>query len=147
MSKGVNLAVIMGNLGKDVEVKYLQNGTAVSTLRVAVNGSKKDGDAWVDHTEWLDVVVFGKNAENAGQYLSKGSGVHVTGRIQTRSYKDKDDVEKFRTEIVCDNLTFVGGGKDDGARSAAPKGDNKKADGAKKPAPPADGFVDDDLPF
>jgi single-strand DNA-binding protein len=156
MASGVNRVILVGNLGKDPEVRYAQSGTAICTLRLAVTERRKDGDQWKDHTEWMDVVTFGKTAENAGQYLQKGRQVFVEGRLQTRNYKDKEGVEKWRTEVVANNVLFLGGGGEraaggaprqnaggardsGGARDAAPMDD--------APPPPDAGFVDDDLPF
>ena len=156
MAAGVNKVILVGNLGKDPEVRYVQSGNAVCTLRLAVTELRKDGDQWKDHTEWMDVVTFGKTAENAGQYLQKGRQVYVEGRLQTRNYKDKEGVEKWRTEVVANQLLFLGSG-DRGAGAGAGAGPRKSegsrpAQGGPPPgedAPPPDngGFVDDDLPF
>ncbi|OGQ18408.1 MAG: hypothetical protein A2138_16340 [Deltaproteobacteria bacterium RBG_16_71_12] len=157
MAAGVNKVILVGNLGKDPEVRYVQSGNAVCTLRLAVNERRKEGDQWKDHTEWMDVVTFGKTAENAGQYLQKGRQVYVEGRMQTRQYKDKEGHEKWRTEVVANQVLFLGGGergagantgagprKNEGARPASggpPPGDDAP------PPPDNSGFVDDDLPF
>jgi single-strand DNA-binding protein len=156
MASGVNKVILVGNLGKDPEVRYAQSGTAICTLRLAVTERRKEGDSWKDHTEWMDVVTFGKTAENAGQYLQKGRQVYVEGRMQTRNYKDKEGVEKWRTEVVANQVLFLGGG-DRGASGGARKNNaNDGGPGARDgggmddaaPPPPADnGFVDDDLPF
>ena len=156
MAAGVNKVILVGNHGKDPEVRYVQSGNAVCTLRLAVTERRKDGDQWKDHTEWMDVVTFGKTAENAGQYLQKGRQVYVEGRLQTRNYKDKEGVEKWRTEVVANQLLFLGSG-DRGAGAGAGAGPRKSeggrpAQGGPPPgedAPPPDngGFVDDDLPF
>lgn len=166
MTQGVNRVTIIGNLGRDPEVRYSQQGSAVCNLRLAVTERRKDGQGeWKDHTEWVTVVAFGKTAEAAGQYLQKGRQVYVDGRLQTRSWKDKDGVEKWSTEVVADQVLFLGqgGGAASGegsdgkhrtrpARSSATPsiyGDdvgppNRGDDG--KPMP-ADRFIDDDLPF
>lgn len=153
MASGVNKVILVGNLGKDPEVRYLQSGNAVCTLRLAVSERRKEGDGWKDHTEWMDVVTFGKTAENAGQYLQKGRQIFVEGRMQTRNYKDKDGNEKWRTEVVANQVVFLGGGGD---RAGAPGGggnNNKRPAGNGAPAgddappPPESGFIDDDLPF
>jgi single-strand DNA-binding protein len=143
MSNGVNKVILVGNLGKDVEVRYTQGSQAVATLRLAVSERKKDGDEWKDHTEWMDVVVWGKDAENAGQYLAKGRQIFVEGRLQTRQYKDKDGADRYRTEVVASRVVYLGGGKD-GDRPASTHVEKKPKEG---PAPDAPGFVDDDLPF
>lgn len=159
MAAGVNKVILVGNLGKDPEVRYVQSGNAVCTLRLAVSERRKDGDQWKDHTEWMDVVTFGKTAENAGQYLQKGRQVYVEGRLQTRQFKDKEGVEKWRTEVVANQVLFLGGGGERGTGAGAGAGAGpRKNEGARPasggpppgddaPPPPENGFIDDDLPF
>lgn len=155
MAAGVNKVILVGNLGKDPEVRYVQSGNAVCTLRLAVTERRKDGDQWKDHTEWMDVVTFGKTAENAGQYLQKGRQVYVEGRLQTRQFKDKEGQDKWRTEVVANQVLFLGGGGERGAGAGA--GGPRRNEGARPaqggpppgddPPPPESGFIDDDLPF
>ena len=154
MAAGVNKVILVGNLGKDPEVRYVQSGNAVCTLRLAVTERRKDGDQWKDHTEWMDVVTFGKTAENAGQYLQKGRQIYVEGRLQTRQFKDKEGVEKWRTEVVANQVLFLGGGGARGAGAGPKKSEGARPSSGGSPPgddapPPADngGFVDDDLPF
>ena len=156
MASGVNKVILVGNLGKDPEVRYVQSGNAVCTLRLAVTERRKEGDGWKDHTEWMDVVTFGKTAENAGQYLAKGRQIYVEGRMQTRQYKDKEGHDKWRTEVVANQVVFLGGGDRTGApRGAGPRpaatggdaGGGSGGAGDDAPPPPDQGFVDDDLPF
>lgn len=137
---GVNRVTIVGNLGRDPEVRYAQSGMAICKLSVAVTERVKDGDAWKDATEWFRVTLFGKQAENAGQYLQKGRQVYVEGRLKTDKYKDKDGVEKTSVEVVGNVVQFLGGnaGGGGGTRSESP---------ANNAPPAADGFIDDDLPF
>lgn len=137
---GVNKVIIVGNLGRDPEVRYTQSGSAVATLRLAVSERRKDGDGWKDHTEWISVVCFGRTAENAGQYLSKGKRVYVEGRMQTREYSDKDGNRRWTTEVVAQTLTFLGGGKDDDSRAQ-----NRRGPTATASEP--DVYDDDSLPF
>ena len=133
---GVNKVIIVGNLGRDPEVRYSQGGMAICKMSVAVTEKVKDGDGWKDATEWFRVTLFGKQAENAGQYLQKGRSVYVEGRLKTDKYKDKDGVEKTSVEVVGNVVQFLGGkGEGGGEQKAPPKG---------KPAPAPD---DDDLPF
>lgn len=134
MSGGVNKVILVGNLGKDPEVRFTQSGNAVCNLRLACSERKKDGDSWVDHTEWVDVVTFGKTAENVGQYLSKGRQIYVEGRLQTRKWKDRDGNDRWSTEVVANRVNFLGG-RGEGA-APAPAGGKKD-----------DGFFDDDLPY
>ena len=121
MAKGINKVTIIGNLGADPEVKFTANGTAVSNLRVAVGERRKQGNEWVDHTEWIDVVLFNKAAENAGQYLGKGRQVFIEGRMQTRKYEDKNGVTKYRTEVIGNDIVYLGGG----SNTEAPRSNGK----------------------
>lgn len=146
MATGVNKVIIIGNLGRDPEVRYAQSGMAICKLSVAVTERVKDGDAWKDQTEWFRVTVFGKSAENAGQYLAKGRQVYVEGRLKTEKYKDKDGVEKTSTEVIANQVNFLGGGNGEGGAPRSTGGgatEPKAANGA----PASDGFIDDDLPF
>jgi single-strand DNA-binding protein len=145
---GVNKVILVGNLGRDPEVRYAQSGMAICKLSVAVTERVKDGDAWKDATEWFRVTVFGKTAENAGQYLQKGKQVYVEGRLKTDKYKDKDGVEKTSIEVIANTLQFLGGagGGRGGRDAAAPAAGGAKGGAADAP-PPSDGFIDDDLPF
>jgi len=157
MAAGVNKVIIVGNLGRDPEVRYSQAGMAICNFSVAVTERVKDGDAWKDATEWFRVVTFGKTAENAGQYLQKGRQVYVEGRLRTSKYKDKEGVEKTSVEVIANQLTFLGtgggagGARKDGAPGGAPAGRPAQGGGGgggPDDAPPAsDGFIDDDLPF
>lgn len=135
----LNKAMIIGNLGSDPEVKYLQSGTAVCNLSIATN------ERWTDKagqrqekTEWHRVVVFGKVAENCGKYLQKGRQVYVEGRIQTREWQGQDGVTKYTTEINANVVTFL-------------SGDGAGAGGGRSPRPAETdfdtSFDDDDIPF
>lgn len=143
---------IIGNLGKDVEVRYSQSGMAIANMSIAVSEKVKDGDEWKEHTEWFRVVTFGKTAENCGQYLSKGKKVLVVGRIRQKTYEDKDGVEKRSTELLADQVKFLSP-KSEGDEPKASRPATSKPSAAK-PKPSASvapddggGFVDDDLPF
>lgn len=131
---GLNSITIIGNLGRDPEVRFTQGGAAVCNLNVAVGERVKKGDTWEDHTEWFRVVAFGKTAENCGQFLQKGKQVCIVGKLRQREY-EKDGQKQRSTEIVADSVVFLGSGKAEGG--------NKKSDAA----PASDGFVDDNLPF
>lgn len=104
---GMNLAVVSGNLGQDPEVRYTQSGNAVMTISVACNEKRKQGDEWKDHTEWFNIVIWGKRAEALGKVLEKGSGVLIRGRIQTRNWEDKNGVKRYTTEIVADDIVLL----------------------------------------
>jgi single-strand DNA-binding protein len=143
MASGINRVQVIGNLGKDPEVRYSQSGTAMCSLRLAVGERRKDGDGWKDHTEWVSVATFGKTAENAGQYLEKGRQVYVEGKLRTRSYKDKDGNEKWVTEVVADQVLFLGGGSGGSGGGKSERSQKPSQDSG----PPDGGFADDDLPF
>jgi single-strand DNA-binding protein len=143
----VNKVILIGNLGQDPEVRYTQGGQAVAELRVATN------EAWTDkqgqrqeRTEWHRVVVWGKSAENCGKFLAKGRSVYVDGRLQTREWNDKEGNKRYTTEIVANDIQFLGGG---GARAGGgeppPLGDEPPSGGGR----PASGQSgpDDDIPF
>jgi single-strand DNA-binding protein len=103
----INKALIYGNLTRDPEAKALPNGTAVTSFSVATNRVYKDKNgAKQESTDFHNIVSFGRQAEVVVQYLKKGSGVYVEGRIQTRSWDDKDGTKKYRTEIVADTIQF-----------------------------------------
>jgi single-strand DNA-binding protein len=122
----VNKVILVGNLGRDPEVRYLPNGDAVANIAIATTDKWKDkqtGEA-KEQTEWHRVSFFGKLAEIAGQYLVKGSQVYIEGKLQTRKYTDKDGVEKFATEIRADTMQMLGsrqGGEGGGQQGNAPR--------------------------
>ena len=109
----VNKAILVGNLGQDPEMRTTASGTAVANLRVATSDRRKDRDGnWTDFTEWHTVVVFGKTAENVGRYCRKGKQLYIEGRIQTRKWQDRDGKDRWSTEIVGDQVRFLGGRSD-----------------------------------
>lgn len=112
MSSSVNKVIIIGNLGQKPELKFLPSGSAIGNMSIATSEKyEKDGQKQ-EKTEWHRVVMFGKTAENCAQYLDKGRSVYVEGKLQTRSWDDKATGEKrYMTEIVAQNVTFLGGGE------------------------------------
>ena len=142
----VNKVILIGNLGSDPELKYTPSGAAVTNFNVATNEvwNDKDGNKQ-ERTEWHRVVLWRKLAEIAGEYLKKGSKVYLEGRLQTRSWEDKDGVKRYTTEVVADNMTMLDakgeGGSSSGASSAPPPSEVPPA------APAADSGAEDDLPF
>ena len=139
MSKGVNKAIIIGNLGKDPDVRYTQSGTAVANFSVATSESWKDqqtGDKQ-EQTEWHNIVIWGKLAEIAGEYLKKGSKVFLMGKLQTRKWKDKEGNDKYTTEIVANEMQML-----DGVQQSSASNNNERAE----PANRAPDF-DQDVPF
>lgn len=141
----VNKVTIVGNLGRDPEVRYMPSGDAIANIAVATSYKSKDKSTGEQKelTEWHRISFFGKVAEIVGQYLKKGSSVYVEGRLQTRKYTDKDGIERYATEIIAENMQMLGGRGDQQERQepAAP---------AVRPTPkPAPNFsdMDDDIPF
>jgi single-strand DNA-binding protein len=130
MSASVNKVIILGNLGAKPELKYLPSGQAVCELRVATNESFKDkNDQKQERTEWHRVKAWGKTGENCAQYLDKGRSVYIEGRLETRSWDDKTTGEKrFATEIVAQNVQFLGGGERSGSGSGSAPAGRKPSD-------------------
>ena len=163
----VNKVILVGNLGRDPEVRYLPSGEPVANITIATSSryKNKTGDM-VEETEWHRVTFFGKLAEIVGQYLKKGRSVYVEGRLKTRKYTDKDGVEKYATDIIANEMQMLGAregmgepsGDDGGGYDNAPPRRPAAAPRAAAPAPaarqapaprPASGFddMDDDIPF
>jgi single-strand DNA-binding protein len=138
----VNKVIIIGNCGRDPEVRYMPNGDAACNVSLATTRKWKDkaSGGMSEETEWHRVSFFGKLAEIAGQYLTKGKSCYVEGRLKTRKWTDKDGVEKFTTEIIAQEMTLLGG-RDGPAPQQAAKPTSKGA--------PSSGFddMDDDIPF
>ena len=163
----VNKVILLGNLGRDPETRYTTGGDAITNLNIATSEQWKDKNGEKqEKTEWHRVVLFGRQAEIAGEYLKKGRSVYIEGRLQTRKYTDKDGVEKYSTEIVGDRMQLLGsregsggGGDADfggGGGAARPSGGGgggggggsgggAKGGGAPKRSNPDD--LDDDIPF
>ena len=143
MGRSVNKAILIGNLGKDPEVRYTGSGVAVATFSIATSESWRDPEGNTqERTEWHNIVAWRKLAEIVGEYLKKGSRVYVEGRIQYRTYDDKNGVKRYVTEIVMDEMVMLDGRSREGM-SASDKG-------VSAPAPPPTGgptTKDDDLPF
>lgn len=137
---GLNKVILVGNLGRDPEVHYSQSGTAVCKIRLAVGESRKVKDQWEEHTEWIDVVCFGRTAENMGQHLNKGSQVCVEGRIKTDKWTDKEGNERWSTSVAANKVVFCSRGPSGGQPRA--QGTPRKAEGAEE-----DNSYSDDLPF
>ena len=150
MARGANKAIIVGTLGQDPEVRYTANGSAVANISVATNETWKDkatGEAQ-ERTEWHRIVMFGKLAEIAQQYLKKGSQAYFEGRIQTRKWQDQQGNDRYSTEIVANEMQMLGGRA--GAGGGAPMESSGQSQPQSRPAaaetaPMDDGF--DDIPF
>jgi single-strand DNA-binding protein len=140
----VNKVIVLGNLGRDPELRHTPAGKAVCTLRVATNESWTDQSGErQERTEWHQIVVWGRSAENCNQYLRKGRSVFVEGRLQTRKWQDKEGQDRWTTEIVADRVQFVGGGER-GAGAGAGGGSVFEGE-AEIPPPSQSGS--DDIPF
>ena len=152
--KSLNKVQLIGNLGKDPEVKYTPSGTAVATITLATNERFKDKDGqWQDRTEWHNVVLWQRLAEIAGEYLKKGGKVYVEGRLQTRSWDDKQtNQKKYMTEVVASDLILLSGrgegGETGGYSRGASAGNNNFDQSVPEPANAGAGPIsDDDIPF
>lgn len=149
-SKGINKAIIIGNLGKDPEVLYTQNGGAIANLTIATSESWRDKQSGEqkEKTEWHRVVLFGKLAEVAGEYLRKGSQVYIEGKLTTRKWEDQAGVERYTTEIhvnIGGVMQMIGNkpeASQSGNQQSPPKQQNKPQQSNE---PPMD--FDEDIPF
>ena len=153
----VNKVILIGNLGRDPETRYMPDGGAVTNVSIATTETWKDKNGEKqEKTEWHRVAFFGKLAEIAGEYLKKGSQVYVEGRLQTRKWQDKDGQDKYTTEIVADRMQMLGsrqgmgGGAAGGEREAPDRGESTRPAGKPAGAKPAGSKFDDfedDIPF
>jgi single-strand DNA-binding protein len=156
----VNKVILIGNLGRDPETRYTTGGDAVTNLNIATSEQWKDKSGEKqERTEWHRVVLFGRQAEIAGEYLKKGRSVYIEGRLQTRKYTDKDGVEKYSTEIVADRMQLLGGREGGGGggdvefAGATSGGGGRRESGSGSAAGKSGGGTkktedfDDDIPF
>jgi len=141
MQKGsVNKIVLVGHLGADPESRFTPSGVAVSTFNMATNESWKNKEGeYEDRTEWHRIVLYGKAAETASEYMKKGQLAYVEGRIRTRSWEDKDGMTRYTTEVLGDRFTMLGRKSENKSTAPAEAGASAGADGG--------GGDDDDLPF
>jgi single-strand DNA-binding protein len=160
MAGGVNKVILVGYLGADPDMRYTPSGQGVCEMRVATSESWNDKNGQrQERTEWHRIVVWGKRAEVCSKYLSKGRQVYIEGRIQTRTYDDKDGNKRYITEIIAADVQFLGGGGREGAGGGG--GGGGKGGRSDDPPPPSDadmgggggysggggGGPDDDIPF
>ena len=158
----VNKVILVGNLGRDPETRYMPDGGAVTNFSIATTDSWKDkAGEKQEKTEWHRISTFQRLAEIAGEYLKKGSQVYIEGRLQTRKWTDKDGVEKFTTEIIADKMQMLGsrqgmgsdaGGSSSGGGDYARSSSSGAGSGASKPAAAKGGAAkfddfEDDIPF
>lgn len=164
MARGINKAILVGNLGNDPEIKYTQGGMAITKISLATTSVRKDKDGNTqENTQWHRVTFFGKLGEIAGEYLRKGSQVYVEGEIRYDKYTGQDGVEKYFTEIVANEMQMLGGrgegGGGGGGGGGSGGGGYERGGGGGRPQrqeqqrrepaqrPPAEEFPDDDIPF
>jgi single-strand DNA-binding protein len=159
MARGVNKVILVGNLGKDPETRYMPNGKAVTNFSIATSESWKDKQTGEqrEQTEWHNIVMYDRLAEIAAEYLKKGSQVYIEGKLRTRKWQDKEGRDRYTTEINCNEMQMLGsrqgggggggmgGGGGDYSRGEAP---SKSAPaGAGSRAPADESPFDDDIPF
>jgi single-strand DNA-binding protein len=154
-SRSVNKVILVGHLGRDAETKFTPGGAAVTRFSVATNRRWKDKDSgeWKEETDWSNVVLW--RSENLANYLTKGKQIYVEGRLQTRSYEDKDGKKVYATEVVADDVILLGGqGGDEFSQQpvSMPRGGGQRSAQQPAAAQPADehfgqGITDDDVPF
>jgi single-strand DNA-binding protein len=147
MARGVNKVILIGNLGKDPEVRYMPSGSAVANVTLATSEQWKDKQSGErqERTEWHNIVFFNRLAEIAGEYLKKGSKVYVEGSLRTRKWQDKNGVDRYTTEIVVNDMQML-----DGRGVAVDSSGGKEAQPASQPretAAAGAGEFDDDIPF
>ena len=158
MAKSVNKVILVGNLGKDPEVKYTPSGTAVAKFSLATNEGYKDkAGQWQERTEWHNIVAWQRLAEIVGEYVKKGSKVYIEGRLQTSSWDDKETGQKkYKTEIIANDLVLLSGrGEGDaegGSRgysrgASAGGGSFDQSHGHQEEPAHATGIQDEDIPF
>jgi single-strand DNA-binding protein len=158
MAKSVNKVILIGTLGKDPELKYTPQGTAVTKFSMATNENFKDKQSgeWKERTEWHNIVCWQRTAEVAAEYLKKGGKVYIEGRLTTRSWDDKDSGQKrYMTEVVANDLVLLGGKGGAGSSSDSESGGGRKSSGSSFDQRPAaeDNFAqsteitDEDIPF
>ena len=146
MARGINKVILVGNLGRDPEVRYAASGAAVANVTIATSESWKDKNSGEkqERTEWHRIVFFGRLAEIASEYLKKGSQIYVEGRLQTRKWQDKDGNDRYTTEVVANEMQMLGS-----RGGASAPADNYNQDNQSSAVPAAAGPVDfdDDIPF
>ena len=145
----VNKVILVGNLGRDAELRYTPGGAAVATLNLATTEVWNDSNNQrQEKTEWHRVVLWGKQAESLQEYLTKGKQIYVEGRLQTRQWDDKDGNKQYTTEIKADRITLLGAAAAAGAAAVAGRMDRGGSQmAAAMDEPPMEPITDDDIPF
>ena len=154
MAKGVNRVFLLGNVGKDPEIRTSAGGMTIATFSLATADRAKDASgAWVDKPEWHNLVCFDKLADTAKNYVKKGSSLFVEGKITNRSWDDKESGQKrYRTEIVVNDFTFVGGKSEGGSGGSERSSGGYSNSRSSSPQAPSNdysdqGITDEDIPF
>jgi single-strand DNA-binding protein len=152
MAKGVNKVFLLGRLGKDPEMRATQGGTTVANFTLATSDRQKDAQGnWQDHTEWHNLVAFQRTAEIVRDYCKKGSQIFVEGKIQTRSWEDKEGQKKYRTEILVNDLSLLDSKGSGSGESGGYSRSSSTSYATNAPAASSDvgdqGITDDDIPF
>ena len=143
----VNKVILVGNLGRDAELRYTPGGAAVATINMATTEVWNDkGGQRQEKTEWHRVVLWGKSAESLAEYLTKGKQIYVEGRLQTRQWDDKDGNKRYTTEIRGDRIVLLGGGGG-GGRGASMERGGAEGPGHAAPSDMSEPLSDDDIPF
>ena len=143
----VNKVILVGNLGRDAELRYTPGGAAVATLNLATTEVWNDkGGQRQEKTEWHRIVLWGKQAESLQEYLTKGKQIYVEGRLQTRQWDDKDGNKRYTTEIKADRITLLGGGGGGGRGASTDRG-GAAISHSGGDEPPMEPITDDDIPF
>ncbi len=146
---GVNKVILVGNLGKDPEIRYTQGGTAIARFSLATSErfKNKDGE-WEEKTEWHQVIFFGRLAEVCGEYLHKGKQVYVEGRLQTRKWQAEDGTDRYTTEVVGQVMQMLGSQQDGNGAGRGRSGGGTRGGGRQSSPPPSGAQPpDDDIPF
>jgi len=149
MARGVNKVILVGNLGKDPEVRYMPSGGAVTNITLATSEQWKDKQSGEkrENTEWHRIVFFGRLAEIAGEYLKKGSQVYVEGRLQTRKWQGQDGQDRYTTEIIANEMQMLGSRSGAGGGYSQDMGDSHADEREPAMAAASSDDFDDDIPF
>ena len=155
----VNKVILIGNLGQDPELRSTGSGTPVLNLRIATSERVRDGQGgWKDQTEWHNVVVFGRTAENVARFKKKGESVYIEGRLQTRKWQDRNGADRWSTEVVANQVRFIGGRQSSGgsaydgggggySRPTPQVTPQPAAQAVPTPAPDVPPYENEDIPF
>src|SRR6187401_2779660 len=145
----VNKVILVGNLGRDAELRYTPGGAPVATLNLATTEvwNDKTSGQKQEKTEWHRIVLWGKSAESLSEYLTKGKQIFVEGRLQTRQWDDKDGNKRYTTEIKADRITLLGGGGGGGRGGGGMERGGGTGGGGPMDEPPVEPITDDDIPF